>query len=554
MSGQRLHVGILIDGWTQPKWVANVVLSVQSSGCADVCLVILNEDGPEQPARTLRQVWAQRAYWAYRIYSRLDIRLFPVKVDAFAQLSLRDLLPECPVLTVRPKRTRHSDYFPDGDVARIREFDLDVLLRFGFRILRGEILTAARHGVWSYHHGDNLVNRGGPPGFWEVLNGHPVTGSVLQILNEELDAGTVIYRSYAATNRRSVKRNKNHYYWKSSRFVARKLKDLHARGERALSDDQHGASYYPYSERLYRNPTNRELLPALVKLGGRTAFEKLVELTSREQWFVAFQFQYARIKNPEAFYRFQSVLPPTDRYWADPFPVEYGGKHFVFVEEYSYVRGKGHIAVMEVAANGLIDRPAVVLEKEYHLSYPYMFEWRGQHWMIPESAGNRTVELYRCVSFPGDWQLEQVLLEDVDAVDATLVELDGRWWMYVNQRAEGMANYNDELYLYHAQTPFGPWTPHARNPVKSDVRNARPAGRLFWWKGDLYRPAQDCSLRYGYAIVLNKMTRLDAAEYEETEVTRILPHWRRRLLANHTFNRAGNLTVIDGMRRIARIR
>lgn len=552
MSDQRLRVGVLIDDWMQPRWVANLVASVQDSGCADICLVVLNGDGPEMPARTWRQIWAQRAYWAYRIYSRLDIRLFPVKVDAFIQTSLADLLPDVAVITVQPKRTRHSDYFADTDVARIRESGPDVLLRFGFRILRGEILRAARYGVWSYHHGDNQVNRGGPPGFWEVVNDDPVTGSVLQILNEELDAGTVLYRSYAATNRRAVKRNKNHYYWKSSQFVARKLQEVYEEGEQALCDESYGSTYDPYSEPLYRNPTNRELLPALVKLGGRAARQKVAEVTTREQWFVAYQFRPAPAVSPEAFYRFRALLPPKDRFWADPFPVEQGGKHFLFVEEYLYARRKGHIAVLELGVDGLYGSPAKVLDKEYHLSYPYLFEWQGQHWMIPESAANRRVELYKCTNFPGEWEPAHVLLDNVDAVDATLVEFDGRWWMFVNMRIEGMANYNDELYLYCAPTPMGPWTPHRRNPVKSDVRNARPAGRPFWWKGELYRPAQDCSVRYGYAIVLNKITKLDTERYAESEVSRILPHWRRGLLGNHTLNRAGNLTVIDGLHRIAR--
>ena len=108
-------------------------------------------------------------------------------------------------------------------------FDLDVALCFGFRILKGDALKIARHGVWSFHHGDNLVNRGGPAGFWEVMDGIPVTGSVLQILTEDLDNGRVIYRSWSPTSDRfSVKANRNNLYWKSSAFVIRKLKDLAA--------------------------------------------------------------------------------------------------------------------------------------------------------------------------------------------------------------------------------------------------------------------------------------------------------------------------------------
>ena len=70
---------------------------------------------------------------------------------------------------------------------RLRIHNLDVAISFGFRILKGRALRIAKHGVWSYHHGDNHINRGGPAGFWEVLEGSPVIGSVLQVLDEDLD-------------------------------------------------------------------------------------------------------------------------------------------------------------------------------------------------------------------------------------------------------------------------------------------------------------------------------------------------------------------------------
>ncbi len=52
--------------------------------------------------------------------------------------------------------------FPPEAVERIRAADLDVLLRFGFNIIRAQILETARYGVWSYHHGDNREYRGQP--------------------------------------------------------------------------------------------------------------------------------------------------------------------------------------------------------------------------------------------------------------------------------------------------------------------------------------------------------------------------------------------------------
>ena len=83
-------------------------------------------------------------------------------------------------------------------IKSIKKYNLDVLIRFGFKILRGKILKSSKYGVWSYHHGDNNENRGGPAGYWEVFEGHHITGSVLQILNEDLDNGQILYRSFSA--------------------------------------------------------------------------------------------------------------------------------------------------------------------------------------------------------------------------------------------------------------------------------------------------------------------------------------------------------------------
>ena len=56
-------------------------------------------------------------------------------------------------------------------------------------------------GVISFHHGDNSVNRGGPSGFWESLNGEPSSGFIIQKLNHELDGGEVLFRGNLMTEK-----------------------------------------------------------------------------------------------------------------------------------------------------------------------------------------------------------------------------------------------------------------------------------------------------------------------------------------------------------------
>ena len=533
-----LRIGLLIDSFSQRKWIHKIIEDIQSSSIAEIVVLIKNE--AESPAQgRFKSYWRNRNYLLYACYTKLDERRVKVNPDAFATSDIKPLLPDCPVVNVKPEMKAYSDWFPEETVKQIREFDLDVALSFGFRILKGEALKIARYGVWSFHHGDNLVNRGGPAGFWEVMDGIPVTGSVLQVLTEDLDNGVVIYRSLSPTSDRfSVKANRNNLYWKSSAFVMRKLRDL-ADGQPLCTPETQ--PYRPYSQRLFRMPTNAEMFPRLSRLAVQYLGGKL--RGSGDQWALAYRFKTSPGDLNNTLYRFKDLTPPKELFWADPCAIKAGDRYYVFLEEYSYAKEKGHISVMELdRKKGMVQSPKPVLERDYHLSYPFVFEWNGDYYMVPESAANKTIELYRSTSFPFAWKLEKVLMSDVRAKDATLVEVDDTWWMFVSIAENCIP---DELSLFYAESPLGPWKPHPRNPVKSDVRGSRPAGGLFEWNGEIYRPAQNSSGRYGYAMSINRITKLDREGFLEEEVSSILPNWKNNLLGTHTLSIAGDLTVVD---------
>jgi len=103
----------------------------------------------------------------------------------------------------------------------------------------------------------------------------------------------------------------------------------------------------------------------------------------------------------------------------------------------------------------------------------------------------------------------------------------------------------DELSLFFADAITGPWTPHRCNPVLSDVRRSRPAGALFYDKGRLIRPSQDCGKSYGYALVFSLVLTLNENEYEEQVIGRLDPDLAQGVLGTHTYTRTEQLEVID---------
>ncbi len=233
------------------------------------------------------------------------------------------------------------------------------------------------------------------------------------------------------------------------------------------------------------------------------------------------------------------------RFYADPFPVVWRGRTFLFVEDFAHSLGKGVISVVEFGPQGPLGAPQPVLERPGHLSYPNVFERDGEMWMIPESGSAGTIDLYRALDFPHSWAPEATLVADVVASDATLIEKGGRWWMFASVRDGGGA-YSDALWLWSAPDFRGPWAPHRANPVLIDIATARPAGRMFERDGALYRPVQDCRAGYGAALALARVDRLDEGGFAQSveAILRPCANWPGRRL--HTFNAAGGFEFIDG--------
>jgi hypothetical protein len=144
-------------------------------------------------------------------------------------------------------------------------------------------------------------------------------------------------------------------------------------------------------------------------------------------------------------------------------------------------------------------------------------------------------------------------MHDVDAVDPTPFFHNGRWWLFVGMAEVPGASPWDELFLFHSpELVSDQWEPHPLNPIVSDVRRARPAGRIFEYRGRLYRPSQDCSKRYGYGLRLNQITTLTPDKYAEEEVAFLEPLSERGLQGIHSISWHDDLTVIDVERKRCR--
>lgn len=243
------------------------------------------------------------------------------------------------------------------------------------------------------------------------------------------------------------------------------------------------------------------------------------------------------------------IEPDPSGFLADPFPIERAGSRFVFVEEYLYGAGKGHISVIVLGPDGAPSRPIKVLESPHHLSFPFVFEREGCFYMVPERSAGNSILLYEAHDFPFDWRECRVLVPDFPGIDPVLHEEGGRIWLFAGHG--GDLNQDNNLHLFSASSLEARFVPHRDNPVATGLAGSRMAGALFRHGAALYRPAQNCVTRYGHAVVLNRVEELGDRAFRETPVETLLPDPRSPYpLGLHTLNRGADLTLIDGLRMV----
>jgi hypothetical protein len=515
-SREPLRVGATLDGLEVPAWIEALLVAIDDDPALDLVALV---PAAAPPRRTSA---------AFRLYERIDARLYATPHDPFAP---RTLSPR-------------FDNVPRSGAS------VDVMLRLG----SAPADAGARLGVWSLEHGE-----GEPPFFAEMERGDAVTPVTVRT-----DDGKVVAQSYSATDISSLHRGRVGAYWKGVHVMLRALRAMQREGTAVVDEPRPSDAPRPSdtprpsgtpasSDAPPRSPAPPLSAPAVARFAARTwggvAWRALRRRRHREDWVVGWRRRppSSAPGAPEAGPPFTFVDPPPGHFWADPFLLERDGRAWLFVEDLDWSLGRAGIAVAELTDAGPSElRP--ILSPPHHLSYPFVFEHDGETYLVPESAAARTIELYRATDFPYEWERVTTLMDDVEAYDTTLLDRNGRWWMFVTIAVPGGAVV-DELFLFYADSLIGPFQAHPKNPVVSDVRCARSAGRVFERDGHLIRPGQDSTGRYGRAIVWREIDVLTTEDYEEHTAGRFDPEQLPATLATHTYDFSESYEVVDALRR-----
>lgn len=276
----------------------------------------------------------------------------------------------------------------------------------------------------------------------------------------------------------------------------------------------------------------------------RSAYVRFANRGRNPNWFIAVRRNTgASVIDDRALQGFMPLpLPPSAIMAADPFLHEQDGKTWLLFEYIRVNEFTGRLGCVELLPDGTQGEFHPLLEREYHLSYPCVVSEGGELFLLPESADAHQVQLHRFTNFPGGLELVSLLAEGLFIVDTTPLFLDGIWYFFTTT-----ASFMETL-LFWSDRLDGRWRLHPSSPLSSSVKNSRSAGNLFWKDGRLFRPTQDCSVRYGYAMTVNEVLRLTPTDFEERPVTWVPPSWMPGLLGTHTWNESSQWQVVDGLR------
>lgn len=424
----------------------------------------------------------------------------------------------------------------EDSLKELKKLNLDVLLRFNKRILRGGILNLNKFGILSLHLGDDMKYRGGPSGFWEVYNKEPNSGFIIQQLTENLDNGNLIFRGQISTEKTWLL-NRAELNLRSYFYLKQTLKQI-ATNQKLPNFIKN----VPYTDKVYRNPTNYQLIKYIL-MRIQNKLNDLNFNNKNNRYQVGFQkntwgnLEYRKsifIENEEGTFN------------ADPFVIEKDNKNFCFVECFNYSEKKAKINVYELSEKGYVFL-GTALEESFHLSFPYIFEFNNEIYMVPESSKNRDIRLYKCQNFPLDWKLQEVLIDNIDAADSMIFQKDNKWWLMTNEDPLRLNNHNYQMNLYYSENLLdGEWISHKNNPIIMDSNKARNAGLVFDGS-DVFRVSQAFGFykKYGENFSLNKIEMLDTNNYLETMFSVHRKFFDKRILGSHHLHSNNIFSVFD---------
>ncbi len=528
MSKSRLKVGFLCGYAPIKQWQLLCIEELSRVEQVDIHLLwcgvpatnnetVLESEKRKFLNRLKKYVLGSRRLW--NVYYYLFIRN---KISHFRPILDETILKKIPSMNFHLRKQGAFKYaFTSDSLAKVAGEGFDVLINLELGFLTGDILNTPKHGVWSFHHGNEEHYRGLPPAFWEIYNNDPVCGLVLQRLTEELDAGYILEKGFVPSHLRSYRRSLEMLFSVGHQWPAKICRQL------LTTDFSTLQTKSTTRAKVYRAPSNKQIIYFIAKLFGRNFKYLFTSFFFAERWRIGViqkPLQYFVDHDTQDLDPHWLPMAKKTIFMADPFGFESAEGSRIIFESFDYKTRLGTIGTTRFdPKTKKFDSSKIEISKPYHLSYPFVFKYLSKTYCLVETYTQNKLNYFQ-LQADGSWLPYKEVLSEKLRNDNTLFEHEGLWYLFYTKGEMG-ANLN--LNIAYASSPFGPFTEHLLNPIKIDIRSARAAGALFYKDGLIYRPSQNSVLSYGSSISLHQILKLSPTEYRETFVNKIKPaaHW-----------------------------
>ena len=238
---------------------------------------------------------------------------------------------------------------------------------------------------------------------------------------------------------------------------------------------------------------------------------------------------------------FQMVKCPKGYWAADPFLFEKDGIVYLLVEYTDTKKKKSALAIKRIVPEEDPDF-TIIYEFPYHTSYPCIFEWNGELYIIPETKSAKEIALLSCKQWPYKWEKKAVLKTNIDAADCTPFINHNRPYLLIYEENKTIKLSVAELFPEEGKIGVIKLLKQYKDKV------ARPGGKLFYSNDNLIMVRQPGIKFYGEKIQFVKID-IDNSFSEEiiNELTpeQIAVSVGGKLIGIHTYNKIGEIEVID---------
>lgn len=250
------------------------------------------------------------------------------------------------------------------------------------------------------------------------------------------------------------------------------------------------------------------------------------------------------------------------RYWfADPFLFEHNDTLYLFYEAFDLLKRKGTIGYSIINKEDYsASEPNIIIEKEYHLSFPFIFENKNGIYIMPESCGDDSLRLFRAVDFPNTWEDATVLLKDVFVCDSVLMKFKENEYLLCSEQFRVAPDNKviscyvknrlfdfDETMIENGCTSYG-------NVTKVGEKGIRNAGKTFELNEKTIRVGQNCENGiYGKGLDFFSIDSMSpysenciySIDYDEMQTHLKFLKKQRQIVGTHTYNATDDFEIID---------